>query len=214
MTRSAERNLAGDRRPPSRGDQQRGLIIDAVTELLETVPIADLSVMAIAKHAGVTRPAFYFYFDSKYTAVAAALQQIWADIEAATIALDAYEFQESPIAFSDRMIDNAADVWRQHSALLSACVQSSDPQLMQMWDEFVGNLTARLTAFAERLYADGAIRPISNDIPALVDVLAGTTIWALVEEARRPLPGLTDRRLAAVREVWFATIWGVEQEPK
>ncbi|MFE3105607.1 TetR/AcrR family transcriptional regulator, partial [Nocardia tengchongensis] len=77
MTQAAARTVAGDRRPPSRGDQQRALIIDAVTDLLRTVSITDMSVLRIAKHAGVSRPAFYFYFESKYSVVAAALEEVW-----------------------------------------------------------------------------------------------------------------------------------------
>ena len=210
MTRTGERRLAGDRRPPSRGDRQRAVILDAVAELLRTVPIADLSVSRIAEQAGVTRPAFYFYFDSKHAAVAAALQQVWADMEVATAGLDDFDFQEPSGVFSSRMIDNAVAVWRRHAPLLTACAQATDPQLTAIWDEFVGGLVSRLTRFVERVHAAGALLPVSRDLHALVDSRVGATIWVLLDEVRRPRPEFDARRLATVRRLWLASIWGSE----
>jgi len=208
MPDTTERALVGDRRPPSRGDQQRALIIASVVELLETVPIANLSVLQIAKHAGVTRPAFYFYFDSKYTVVAAALQQVWTAIEAGTTGLDSFDFQEPPAAFSERMIGNVIEVWRQNAALLDACMQSADPQLSGMWADFVSNLSARIAAFTERVRNTGAIQPIIDDVPALIDTLVGMMISILRNDIRRSRPELDTRLLAAARAIWLASVWG------
>ncbi|CAM2765055.1 TetR/AcrR family transcriptional regulator [Skermania piniformis] len=184
--------------------------MDAVAELLQTVPIADLSVARIAEHAGVTRPAFYFYFDSKYTVAAAALQQVWQDLEESTAALDEYDFAVPPAEFSDRMINDAVVVWRRHARLLAVCAQSTDPGLTTAWDRFVDDLTLRLTRFVERVDAAEGVRPVSADLPALVDSLVGATIWALLDETRRPRPDYDERRLTAVRRLWLAGVWGAE----
>ena len=61
--------------PKRRGDRQRQAIVQAVRELLEEKPFAQLSVSTISDRAGVARSGFYFYFDSKY----AVLAQILAD---------------------------------------------------------------------------------------------------------------------------------------
>ena len=61
--------------PRRRGDRQRQAIVQAVRELLEEKPFAQLSVSTISDRAGVARSGFYFYFDSKY----AVLAQILAD---------------------------------------------------------------------------------------------------------------------------------------
>ena len=209
MVVPGERKLVGDRRAPSRGDQQRAVIIAAVSELLETVPITDLSVLQIAKQAGVTRPAFYFYFDSKYTAVAAALERVWVDIEDATAALDSYDFSEPPAEFSDRMIGNAIEVWRANAPLLNACLAATDPQLTALWDGFVANLCARLVAFVERVRREGGIDPVTDDIPALVHTLVGMTIWVLLAEPRQGDDGFAARRMVSARAVWLSSVWGV-----
>ena len=61
--------------PRRRGDRQRHAIVQAVRQLLEEKPFAQLSVSTISDRAGVARSGFYFYFDSKY----AVLAQILAD---------------------------------------------------------------------------------------------------------------------------------------
>ncbi len=56
--------------PRRRGDKQRHAIVQAVRELLEEKPFAELSVSTISDRAGVARSGFYFYFDSKYAVLA------------------------------------------------------------------------------------------------------------------------------------------------
>lgn len=193
----------------TRGDQQRAAIIDAVTDLLRTVPIADLSIGRITARTGLTRSGFYFYFGSKYAVVAAALHEVWAELDDATSALATYDFEEPPAAFSGRMIAEAIAVWRSHNALLNACINArdSDPRLGAMLDEFVGTLAGKLGAFIERMRDEGHMAPASTDIPALTHALVGMTIWALHTESDHAALA-PDRVMAAVGAVWLAAAWG------
>ncbi|MGV9661833.1 TetR/AcrR family transcriptional regulator [Nocardia niigatensis] len=212
MTQAAARNVTGDRRPPSRGDQQRALIIDAVTDLLRTVPITDMSVLRIAKHAGVSRPAFYFYFESKYSVVAAALEEVWTEIDQETSELTSYDNEEPPTDFSIRMIDNAVAVWRRHAHLVNACAQSrdTDAQLRTMWDAFVGNLENKLATFIQSQVDAHRMRPASADVPALVSVLVAMTVAVVREETVCSDTAAAERRMAAARQVWLTSVWGNE----
>lgn len=204
------RTVIGDRRPPSRGERQRGRIIEAVVDLLGSVPIADLSVMRIAEHAGVTRPAFYFYFESKYAVVAAALDEAWAELDAATDELTRYEFEEPPAVFSRRMIGQAIDVWQRYMPLMNACMQAreSDPQLAEMWTRLLGNLSGKLAAFIDRLRESGQTTPVIDDTQALTHALVGMTVWALHEHHLRTESIDLDRVMAAIRAIWLAAAWG------
>ncbi|MGW5112732.1 TetR/AcrR family transcriptional regulator [Nocardia sp. NPDC004123] len=210
MTQAAARNVAGDRRPPSRGDQQRALIIDAVTDLLRTVSITDMSVLRIAKHAGVSRPAFYFYFESKYSVVAAALEQVWTEIDQETSELTSYDNQEPPADFTIRMIDGAVAVWRHNAHLLNACAQSrdTDAQLRAMWDAFIGNLEHKLVAFIQPQVDSHHMRPASADLPTLISVLVAMTVAVLREETAAADTAAAARTMAAVRQVWLTAVWG------
>jgi TetR/AcrR family transcriptional regulator, ethionamide resistance regulator len=207
MGRSAVRAVSGDRRAPSRGDQQRARIIAAVTALLDDVPIADLSVMQIAQRAGVTRPVFYFYFETKYAAVAAALEQVWNEFDTARNSVDVDALGQDPAAITRRLVSDADAVWRRHRGLLNACVlaRSSDPQLDAMWRVFNDTQTRRILKLLSGLRDSARIRPVTADFEALIETLLGMTVWALLEDAG---PDSADRRIASITAIWLATVWG------
>ena len=67
-----------------RGDKQRQAIVQAVRELLQEKPFAELSVSTISLRAGVARSGFYFYFDSKYAVLAQLMAEATAKKEKET----------------------------------------------------------------------------------------------------------------------------------
>ena len=60
-----------DRRPPQRSDYRREAILDALDTWLQESNLDAINIAEISKQAGVTRSAFYFYFENKGAAVAA-----------------------------------------------------------------------------------------------------------------------------------------------
>ncbi len=70
--------------PRRRGDRQRHAIVQAVRELLEEKPFAELSVSTISDRAGVARSGFYFYFDSKYAVLAHIIGEADQELEELT----------------------------------------------------------------------------------------------------------------------------------
>lgn len=210
MAKIPERSVSGDRRPPSRGDRQRALLIEATTDLLATVPIEKLSVSRITEHAGVTRPVFYFYFESKYTVVAAALEQVWSDLEEYRQSVASDVVVDSPFVVTRRQIAGAVDIWRRNSALLSAFAQGrrTDPQLGEMWSQLIAGSSAPIKVLAEDLAKAGRIHPASKDVAALVDVLLGMTLWALLNGDLDD-PVERDRIVDAMTAVWVSAAWGV-----
>src|SRR2546425_11855984 len=73
----------GDRPRAHAGDSDTELaIFTATEELLEQVPLQDLSVAQIIAKAGVSRATFYFYFSSKYAVVAGLLAGVMDEIYA------------------------------------------------------------------------------------------------------------------------------------
>jgi TetR/AcrR family transcriptional regulator, ethionamide resistance regulator len=201
--------VVGDRRPPSRGDRQRARIIASVTDLLGDIAVTDLSVMRIAKEAGVTRPVFYFYFESKYAAVAAALELVWQEFDAARNLTNPGDVTSGPRAVTRQLLGNAVAVWRRNSGLLNACVlaRTSDPQLDAMWRSFVTAQTRRIIELFTGLREPIRVRPTSDDLPGLVEVLLGMTVWALLEESAETDPAASDLRMDSVTAVWVAAIW-------
>ncbi len=58
--------------------------MQAVRELLQEKPFAELSVSSISDRAGVARSGFYFYFDSKYAVLAHILGEVAEELEELT----------------------------------------------------------------------------------------------------------------------------------
>lgn len=56
-----------------KGDATERAILDTAERLLADVPLADISVADLARGAGISRSAFYFYFGSKNDVVLALL---------------------------------------------------------------------------------------------------------------------------------------------
>ena len=52
-----------------RGDRRREALLAALDDRLKTTALDDISVADLTESAGITRSAFYFYFDSKAAAV-------------------------------------------------------------------------------------------------------------------------------------------------
>jgi len=203
--------LVGDRRAPGRGDVQRARLIDAVLELLLSTSIAELSVMQIAKRAGVTRPVFYFYFESKYAVLAAALGQVWKKFAAARPLADSIDLTESPELLTHNLTRAAVDIWHEHHALIAAVVEAraSDAQLARLWDELVANAGRQVCRVITQLQADDRVRPASDNVPKLVDALFGMTVWSLLNAGGSADPAARDELVDVVSAVWLASVWGV-----
>ena len=107
--------------PRRRGDRQRHAIVQAVRQLLEEKPFAQLSVSTISDRAGVARSGFYFYFDSKYAVLAQILADATHELEELTEYFAPRGADESPAAFAKRMVGSAAAVYAHNDPVMSAC---------------------------------------------------------------------------------------------
>ncbi|MFD0786848.1 helix-turn-helix domain-containing protein, partial [Micromonospora azadirachtae] len=72
------------RRAGRRSGDQRELAILATAERLMTErPFAEISIDDLARGAGISRPAFYFYFPSKDAVLLTLLDRVTAEADAA-----------------------------------------------------------------------------------------------------------------------------------
>ncbi|WP_319448712.1 MULTISPECIES: TetR/AcrR family transcriptional regulator [unclassified Mycobacterium] len=196
---------------PGRGDLQRARLIDAVLDLLQTTSIAELSVMQIAKRAGVTRPVFYFYFDSKYAVLAAALSQVWAEFAAARPLTDGLDLTQPPGLITRNLTRDAIGIWREHHALIAAVVEarSSDEQLARLWDELTAQAGRQVCQVVGLLKSVNLVRPASDNLPMLVDALFGMTVWSLLSAGDTADPQAREELVDVISAVWLTSVWGV-----
>lgn len=132
---------------PSKGDQREAAIVDATRRLLATKSVDELTVDAIAKAAGVSRTAFYFYFPTKQAVVAALLDGLWDQFGGTYGWLSTTGIDRAALLEHHRLV---ADVWREHLPVLSCTTGPSldYPPLLD-WadrarDRFVNGLAVKI----------------------------------------------------------------------
>jgi AcrR family transcriptional regulator len=182
--------------PRRRGDRQRHAIVQAVRQLLEEKPFAQLSVSTISDRAGVARSGFYFYFDSKY----AVLAQILADAT-----------HESPAAFAKRMVGSAAAVYAHNDPVMSACnaARNTDAEIRDLLDQQVEGVVQQIIGIVKDELRAGTAHPISDDIPTLVRTLSVTTAQMLSgDTAFLGDDADVQRGVRVLEALWLNALWG------
>jgi AcrR family transcriptional regulator len=198
-----------------RGDKQRQAILQAVRELLEEKPFAELSVSAISDRAGVARSGFYFYFDSKYAVLAQILAEATHELEELTHYFTPREPDESPAAFAKRMVGSAAAVYAHNDPVMSACnaARHTDAEIREILDQQIDTVIDHIIGVIEEESKAGTAHPISDDIPALVRTLAVTTALMLSGDTTFLGPdGDVQRGVRVLEQLWLNALWGGPRE--
>lgn len=98
--------------------------------------------------------------------------------------------RRGPAVVTRQIVGDAVALWWQHGGLLNACVlaRSSDTQLDVMWRDFVEPQTQPIIVLLSGLRGVARTRPKTDDLAALIDVLLGMTVWALLDETTKLRP--------------------------
>jgi AcrR family transcriptional regulator len=194
-----------------RGDKHRQAIMQAVRELLQEKPFAELSVSTISLRAGVARSGFYFYFDSKYSVLAQIMAEAAEELEELTQYFAPRQPGESPEQFAKRMVGSAAAVYADNDPVMAACnvARHTDIEIREILDRQFEVLLCQIVGIVEAEMRAGTAHPISDDIPTLVRTLAGAT--ALVLTGDPILAGRdhgVERRVRVLEQLWLRALWG------
>lgn len=200
------------RRPaggPAKGDRRRGAILDAVEELLAERPISALAVDHIAARAGISRSGFYFYFESKYAALSAALGDVWEEM---MLAADAFfaGVDAPPSTWAGEAVDSVTALWGRHATLLGGMVEAaaSDPGARAVWDAWIDRF---VVAIAERIAAERAAGRAPAGPPDAADLARALMLLnerVLYDAHRRDAPPDQPARAAqALTGIWLASVW-------
>ncbi|ORV91082.1 TetR/AcrR family transcriptional regulator [Mycolicibacterium iranicum] len=194
-----------DRRQPQKSDLRRVAILESLDHHLREAGFDALNIADVTRRAGVTRSAFYFYFENKAAAVAALLEPMYEDgFLAGDILTDPTQPRADRI---QAMLTALLDTVDQHRYLLQAMLEAraTSPAIREMWDDardsFVASVAAMISAERE---ADRA-----PDGPA-AEVIASMLLEfndRLME--RYTLGGrLTrDELLGGAQTIWLRTIF-------
>ncbi|HWF26801.1 MAG TPA: TetR/AcrR family transcriptional regulator [Mycobacterium sp.] len=193
-----------------RGDKHRQAILQAVRELLQDRPFAELSVSTISLRAGVARSGFYFYFDSKYAVLAQILAEAVEELEELTHYFAPRQPGESPAQFAKRMVGSAASVYVHNDPVMVACntARHTDIEIRDILEQQFEGVLRAIVAIVEAEMKAGTANPISDDIPTLVRTLAGTTALTLTgDPILAGRGGNVDRRVRVLEQLWLNSLW-------
>lgn len=196
-----------DRRPPQRSDDRREAILAALDGWLQESSLDAINIAEISKQAGVTRSAFYFYFENKGAAVAALMERMVDE----TFAVNEHftTAEQHPRVRIRTMLAGLFDMWERHQHLFKAMleVRGSSPSVREIWDtareSFVDSIADMIRS--ERSY--GAA-PHGVDADVLATVLLEFN-GQLLERLTLGGPLARDQLMDGATAVWLGSVYGI-----
>jgi AcrR family transcriptional regulator len=194
-----------DRRGSNRGDARRDALLAAFDELLREHSLEEVNVADISGRAGVTRSAFYFYFESKAVAVLALMRDLYDAAADANELLVKAEGEAEPriraaITLLFDSVDSSPHTYR---ALLEA--RASSGAVRSMWDagraEFAGVIGGMIAT--ERAAGRATEGP---DADALASVLLDLNDHAVERHSLGSGPP-REEHIEALTFLWLRTIY-------
>ncbi|BBZ31620.1 TetR/AcrR family transcriptional regulator [Mycolicibacterium confluentis] len=196
-----------DRRVPQRSDQRRETLLDELETSLQERSFDDINLGEVAERAGVSRSAFYFYFENKAAAVAALMERMVDDTFFVT---DVFTMaDQTPESRVHIMLDGLFDTWERHRHMFAAMLEARGRSLpvREFWDE------ARLSfvdAVAQMIRSERA----AGSAPDGIDPVVLATMLLEVNDRlleRLTFGGPLDRSQLAegAAAIWLGSVYGI-----
>lgn len=203
-------NRLVDRRGANRGDERRDALLTAFDELLREQSLEEVNVAEISRRAGVTRSAFYFYFESKAVAVLALMQSLYdAAAEANEMLVNADGEAEPRIRNAITLLFDTVDSSpHTYRALLEA--RAASASVRQMWDAGRADFASVIGVMIARERAAGRAGP-GPEPDALASVLLDLNDHALERHSLGSGPE-RDQHIEALTFLWLRSIYGADPD--
>jgi AcrR family transcriptional regulator len=148
------------RRGPRKGDIKEQAILATAESLLARRPLAEITIDQLARGAGITRPSFYFYFDSREAVVRALAARVGQAMYAASLGW-LRRTDEAPADAIRRAVTANLRVWREHGPVLRAMGRSrdTDPEMARFWHSLADQYSTAIAAQIDRERAAGVAPP-------------------------------------------------------
>jgi AcrR family transcriptional regulator len=193
----------------------RTQIFAATEELLERVPLHDLSVAQIIRHAEISRATFYAYFSSKFDVVVGLLANVLDDVYDVARPFIERTDDEPPDVALHRALKETTRLWRTHRFALRAATEHwhSVSQLRVLWLGVVARFTDGIAGEIDRQRAAG-IAPHGTDSRELTAALLWATersLYVAGLDAGSPLSS-EEGSVPALYALWRGAIYGANVE--
>jgi TetR/AcrR family transcriptional regulator, ethionamide resistance regulator len=191
----------------TRGDVRRTALLAALEEQLAAgSTLEEINIADISSSAGVTRSAFYFYFENKAAAVAALHDEMYAEGFDAAGVLDGDGTVADRIESAIRAIVSG---WSQRTHLYAAILdaRAASPAVRDQWEEYQQSYVDVVADLVDAERAAGAA-PGGPDAREIAIALLDLNDRTLERVVRAPDGFDAEAHLDAVVHVWLTSIYG------
>ena len=208
-TQAEYMHASRSRRPSHHsGDDREQAILATAERLLRERPLADFSVDDLAKGAGISRPTFYFYFQSKNAVLLSLLDQMNSKASAALRALGG-NLSGDPATLWRARIEAFFQVSgsQRAVAVAGAAAKATNPEGRQLWSalmqRWISYTTAAINAERRRGAAPDTVP--SEDLSVALNMLSERVMAATFTDEEPAIP--EDRVIDTLVHIWLASIY-------
>ena len=204
---------AGRRRGPRKGDVKEDAILETAWKLLADKPLSTITIDELAQGAGISRPTFYFYFDSR-DAVAKTLAGRVADqwVQATAGTFDDQDIE--PTVAIRQLAEAFVGLWRLEGPVLRAMatLYENDDDMRSFWDGITETLLDHASDAIERERVLGRALPGPPAARDLARVLSAMLWRSGYETSLTPPSPAADRRVVeALTTVTLRAVYGTTE---
>jgi len=189
----------------ARGDRRRTALLEALDQHLREGSLDSINIADISRSAGVTRSAFYFYFDNKAAAVAALMNEMYDE---SMVATDLLRGDGTPVERVEGMVRGLFTAWDRHEHLYRAMydARATSTTVRELWDNDRESFVPVIAQIIDAERAAGNA-PAGADSSHLASVLLELND-RMLERLALGGPLGRDELVDAVVTVWVQTIYG------
>ncbi len=191
------------------GDDREKAILATAERLLQERPLADFSVDDLAKGAGISRPTFYFYFQSKNAVLLSLLDQMNSKAHAALRALGGISSGDDPAKVWRARIEAFFEVSGSHPAVAvaGAAAKATNPEVRQLWSTLMQRWISFTTVAIKAERGRGAAPDTvpAEDLSIALNMLSERVMTATFTAEDQAIP--EDRVIDTLLHVWLASIY-------
>ena len=191
-----------------RREDVRARLVQAMVELVDDAPFRDLTVDEIARRAGLSRSAFYFYFQDKHELLTAAAGEVVDDLYREA---DRWWHGEgAPEVRVRRALNGVAALYARHGRLLGVAVEVStyDPEVGAVWRALVSSFVEATVDHVIEEQAAGRVGELDPRATAEPLVwMSERCLWVFLASGERSVENVVDQ----LAPVWMAAIYGAGQ---
>jgi AcrR family transcriptional regulator len=192
-----------------KSERTRAAILDAALEFIWSHPFRDMTVNALMASTGLSRSAFYQYFNDQHDLMETLLDMLQEEIFALTGSW--FGGTGDPVILLNESLAGLVEVCYRSGPILRATddATATDKQLEMAWTQFLGKFDDAVTTRIEADQEQGLIpgfdaRPIAI---ALNRLDAYTLIEAFGQRPRRQPEPVRE----ALARIWTSTLYGSER---